>query len=119
LGFWGAIRKLILLVQLRIADRAGVTLEKINFLGVKGMKFQLIIAFSILGASGNALASGVDVNSARTSAEKITVSPTAYESVQKSVRHQVGYRTAIGAYSAMGKGQHAISQNEDTLEVIP
>ncbi|MFJ2287995.1 hypothetical protein ACIOUF_16820 [Pseudomonas iridis] len=82
------------------------------------MKFQLIIALSVLGASGNALASKVDVNSARTSLKNYGLANCISNQFknQSDIKSDIGL--AIGAYSAMGKGQHAISQNEDTLEVI-
>jgi hypothetical protein len=81
------------------------------------MKFQLLIAIGIFGVSGNAISGEVDVISARISLKNyglVNCISNQFKS-ESDIKSDLGL--AIGAYSVMGKGQHAILQNEDTLEV--
>jgi hypothetical protein len=82
------------------------------------MKFHLFIALSILGVSGNVLSNEVNVNNARISLKNYGLANCISNQFknQSDIKSDIGL--AIGAYSAMGRGQHAILQNEDTLEVI-
>jgi hypothetical protein len=81
------------------------------------MKFQLLIAIGIFGVSGNAISGEVDVNSARTSLKNYGLANCISNQFKSDSDIKSDLELAIGAYSVMGKGQHAILQNEDTLEV--
>jgi len=82
------------------------------------MKFQLFVAISILGTSATALSSEAKVNAARISLKNYGLANCISNQFKSDSDIKSDLGLAIGAYSAMGKGQHAISQNEDTLEVI-
>jgi hypothetical protein len=82
------------------------------------MKFRLLVALSILGFSANALSNEIDVNSARISLKNYGLANCISDQFKNKSDIKSDIGLAIGAYSAMGRGQHAISQDEDTLEVI-
>ncbi|MFJ2484070.1 hypothetical protein ACIOWE_27845 [Pseudomonas sp. NPDC087598] len=82
------------------------------------MKFRLLVALSILGFSVNALSNEIDVNSARISLKNYGLANCISDQFKNKSDIKSDIGLAIGAYSAMGRGQHAISQDEDTLEVI-
>ncbi|WP_122593875.1 hypothetical protein [Pseudomonas sp. EA_5y_Pfl2_R50] len=81
------------------------------------MKFQLLIAIGILGLSANAISSEADLNSARTSLKNYGLANCISNQFKSASDIKSDLGLAIGAYSVMGKGEHAILQNEDTLEV--
>ena len=82
------------------------------------MKFQLFIAVGILGASVNAFSSEADLTTARVSLKNYGLANCISNQFKSESDIKSDLGLAIGAYSIMGKGQHAILQNEDTLEVI-
>ncbi|MBC3269774.1 hypothetical protein HU765_07545 [Pseudomonas sp. SWRI81] len=81
------------------------------------MKFRFLIAVGILGVSANAISSELDVNDARISLKNYGLANCISNQFKGDSDIKSDLGLAIGAYSAMGKGQHAISQNEDTLEI--
>lgn len=81
------------------------------------MKFQLLIVIGILGVSGNAISGEVDVSSARTSLKNYGLANCISNQFKSESDIKSDLGLAIGAYSVMGKGQHVILQNEDTLKI--
>jgi hypothetical protein len=82
------------------------------------MKFQLFIAVGILGASVNAFSNEANLTTARVSLKNYGLANCISNQFKSESDIKSDLSLAIGAYSVMGKGQHAILQNEDTLEVI-
>ncbi|HGM5553604.1 hypothetical protein [Pseudomonas sp. JQ36] len=82
------------------------------------MKFQLFIAVGILGASVNAFSNEANLTTARVSLKNYGLANCISNQFKSESDIKSDLGLAIGAYSVMGKGQHAILQNEDTLEVI-
>lgn len=81
------------------------------------MKIRLLLSISILGLSANAISSEADLSTARTSLKNYGLANCISNQFTSDSDIKSDLGLAIGAYSAMGKGQHAILQNEDTLEV--
>jgi len=81
------------------------------------MKFRLLVSISILGLSANAISSEADLSTGRTSLKNYGLANCISNQFKSESDIKSDLALAIGAYSAMGKGQHAILQNEDTLEV--
>lgn len=81
------------------------------------MKFRLLVSISIFGLSANAISSEADLSTGRTSLKNYGLANCISNQFKSESDIKSDLALAIGAYSAMGKGQHAILQNEDTLEV--
>ncbi|MGV8886873.1 MAG: T6SS amidase immunity protein Tai4 family protein [Pseudomonas sp.] len=76
-----------------------------------------IILLALLLMSGRAISAQVDIDKARETLKDYGLANCISRQFkgESEIKSDIGL--AIGAYSSMGKGQHRIIQNEDTLEV--
>ncbi|MGZ7457101.1 T6SS amidase immunity protein Tai4 family protein [Pseudomonas sp. Ma2-10] len=76
-----------------------------------------LIFLALLLISGRAISAEIDIDKAREMLKNYGLANCISSQFkgESEVKSDIGL--AIGAYSSMGKGQHLIIQNEDTLEV--
>lgn len=76
-----------------------------------------LVVLALLLVSGQALSAGINIDKARETLKDYGLANCISSQFknESDIKSDIGL--AIGAYSSMGKGQHLIIQNEDTLEV--